>query len=527
MNADFTIINARIWTGDPARPRARSMRIERGRIVAIGDDDAIAQSYPTGGLIDARGATVTPGLIDSHLHLLTGGEFLSWLDLSSVRSRDEFEQRMGERHAVLGANEWLIAFGWASENFAERTAAREPDKSWLRAAGDRPVVCYRMDLHAALVNEAVLARCDLSREPGGGRIVRDERGEPTGLMVEAAAWELINPLIPKPEPSAAMEHLRQAQQHMHSLGVTAVGSMEYRKQLEQVYLPLRDELTLRCAITVLDRDWPLDIAYAKPRNRNAWEFEGNDQLCVIGYKAFIDGTLGSRTARMIEDYADDPDNRGLLVELAKDGHLCEWARLVADAGMSPSMHAIGDEAVRIALDAIQGLDGQCQPRIEHAQTIHPDDLPRFRNVIASMQPLHKADDGRYAALRLGEHRMNRFFPFRRLLNAGAILAFGSDWPVVSADPLRGIRAAVTGLTLDERPCCTDQNLTVDEAFRAYTADAARCLQLEHAGVLRPGGYGDCAIFERDPFTADWAAEPPRITMTIVGGTIVYDAAQST
>jgi predicted amidohydrolase YtcJ len=494
------------------------MRIEHGRVVAVGDETAAQQGG--GDVLDANRAVITPGLIDSHLHLLMGGEFLSRLDLSGVRSRSEFEQRIAERHAQLPPDDWLIAFGWASENWG----GTQPDTSWLTAAGGRPTVCYRMDLHAALVNDAVLAMCDLSREPEGGRIIRNDAGQPSGLMVEAAAWQLVNPLVPRPDHAAACIHLQLAQQHLHAFGVTAVGSMEYRKQIEEVYHPMRDDLLLRCAITLLDRDWPLDLSFTKPSDSNPWA-SCSDTLRIIGCKAFIDGTLGSRTARMLEDYADDPGNRGMLVEIAQGGHLRDWARRVAEAELSPSMHAIGDEAVRLALDAIEGIDREVRPRIEHAQTIHPDDLPRFRGVFASMQPLHKADDGRYALARLGEQRIERFFPFRRLLDAGASLAFGSDWPVVSVDPIRGMRAAITGLTLDERPCCVDQNLTIEEVLRAYTVHAAQCLQLPDAGVLRPGAFGDCVIFDRDPFTADWVRSPPRIAKTIFGGRIVYDAQQ--
>jgi len=291
--------------------------------------------------------------------------------------------------------------------------------------------------------------------------------------------------------------------------------MEYTRDVVDVFQPLRDELTLRCRITLLDRAWPMDFGGARMLPAD------DPLLAIIGYKAFIDGTLGSRTARMLADYADDPGNRGMLVELAADGHLRDWAHAVAEAGLSPSMHAIGDEAVRMALDAIEGIDPAVRPRIEHAQQIDRADIPRFAGVIASMQPLHRADDGRYAASRLGTHRLAGSFAFRSLLDAGAILAFGSDWPVVTCDPIAGIRAAVTGLTLDGEPFQVHENLTVEEAIHAYTKGAAHALQLDDAGELLPGKLGDAVIFDRDPFTADWANNPPRITTTIVGGEVVY------
>lgn len=510
MPPSLLIHNARIWTA--TGNFANAMLIRHGRVAAF---NAAAAGAKADRMIDAGGATVTPGLIDAHVHLLLAGRQLSQLDLRHARSREQFEEAIAARHAKLPAGQWFIANGWASENWGGGV----PDKTWLAAAGDRPAVAYRMDLHVALVNDAVLDMCDVTTDPPGGRIDRDHRGKPTGLMVEAAAWQLVNPLVPELDIQAKQQCLLAAQSHAHSLGITAVGSMEYARDVADVFKPLRDDLTLRCRITLLDRAWPMD-------------FTGRDilpaddpLLAIIGYKAFIDGTLGSRTARLLADYADDPSNRGMLVELAADGHLRDWAHAVANAGYSPSMHAIGDAAARLALDAIEGIDPTSRPRIEHAQQIDAADLPRFAGVIASMQPLHRADDGRYAASRLGTNRLAGSFAFRSLLSAGAILAFGSDWPVVTCDPIAGIRAAVTGLTLDGDVFQPQENLTVEEALRAYTTGAAHALQLDDAGELTPGKLGDAVIFDRDPFTADWANKPPRVATTIVGGEVVYDSAR--
>jgi len=508
------LFNGRIWTGDPARPWAASIMIRQGRIESL-DGSTLA---PSMRVVDAAGRTVAPGLIDSHLHLLRGGKSLSELDLSLVRSRREFQSRIAQRHLKLAPGQWLIASGWSQENWP---GSQMPDKSWLAGVGDRPTVCYRMDMHVAVVNDAVLQFCDLQRDPPGGTIQRDPRNnEPTGLMIEAAAWQIVNRIIPESTPADRQRYLLEAQRHAHLLGLTSVGTMEYAKDVADVFEPVRDQLTLRCRVTLLDRGWPMDFSYGR-------DFRNDDHLAVIGYKAFIDGTLGSRTARMLHDYADDPGNRGLLVELAADGHLRDWAIAVAENGLSPSMHAIGDEAVRLALDAIEGLPAKARPRIEHAQQVDRSDIPRFRSEgwgqIASMQPLHKADDCRSIRKRLSADRLQGTFAFRSLKKAGAVLAFGSDWPVVSIDPLLGIRAAVTGLTLDGEVFGADQNLTVEEALRAYTADAAFSLSMEDAGVLRPGAVGDLVMFARDPFTADWVNDPPRVEMTVAGGQVVYHA----
>lgn len=455
-------------------------------------------------VIDCRQRVIAPGLIDAHVHLLLGGQSLDRPNLCHVRSRQEFEAAIDQAHRSLPPDQWLIAAGWSQENWP---GGSMPDKSWLDAAADRPTVCYRMDMHAAVVNDVVL------------RMIKgaEHRG---GLLVESALWEKVNPLVPKPTVQERRRFLRRAQAHAHAKGLTAVGSMEYARDVHDVYEPLRDALTLSCRITLLDRDWPLDV-------RDAMQFQNDGRLAIIGFKTFIDGTLGSRTARMLQEYADDPGNRGMLMEHAASGRLVDWISLVARHGLSPSMHAIGDEAVRIALDAIDSFTEHApRARVEHAQHVDPVDLPRFHGRIASMQPLHKADDGRYLQRRLGPSRSSNAFAFRGLLDAGAVLAFGSDWPVVSCDPLLGIRAAVTGLTSDGNVASPEQNISVEESLRAYTSGAACALGLEGAGVLRVGALADLVMFDRDPLTADWTHDPPRVCLTVANGRIVYDAAHA-
>ena len=502
MTGSIEIINGRIWTADPSQPWAESVTIRDGRVEAI--------NKPCGSesVVDAGGRTITPGLIDAHVHLLEAGQSLNQLDLGTVDSRESFETAIAARHAELAPDRWLIGRGWSNENWP---GAENPDKAWLAAAGDRPTVCTRMDIHAVLVNDAVLRMCDLSAQPVGGRIVRDsDTGEPTGLMVEAAAWSLINPLIPQDDPGLKQQAVLDAQDKCLRFGVTAVRSMEYLRDLESVYLPMRDKLKVHCQVTVLDRDWPMSF----DAGRN---FPNDDNLAVLGYKAFVDGTLGSRTARMLREYDDDPGNRGIFVELAARGQLDDWARGVAAAGLAPAIHAIGDEGARVALDVIDLLDDDCRASLEHAQQLDALEIPRCGGRIVSMQPLHKADDARYVERRLGADRLSGTFAFRRLLETGAILAFGSDWPVVTCDPMEGIRAAVTGLTLDGEVFGADQNITVEQALHAYTRDAAYSIGLDDAGILRPGAFGDLVMFDRDPFEADWVDRPPTIMITVVGG----------
>ncbi len=480
-------------------------------------------------VIDAQGRVVAPGLIDSHMHLLMGGRSLGEVDLSGVHSREEFERAIADAHARLPAGQWLIGRGWSEQSWPGHAL---PDKSWLNMGnGARPCVCHRMDIHAAVVNEPVLEMIGAAKrsDPAGGRIVRDAAThEPTGLLLESAAWELVHPLIPQPDVALRRAALRIAQAHANALGLTGVGSMEFAADVEQIFGPMRYELTLRCAITLLDRATghePFDFEFGR-------RFDSDHRLSVIGCKTFIDGTLGSRTARMLNNYADGgrKEDRGMLVELAAVGRLNEWAAAVVRAGLSPSMHAIGDEAVRLALDAAAAAESAgatastgTRSRIEHAQHIDASDVPRFRDRIASMQPLHKADDGRVIEQRLGRQRSRGAFAFRSLRDAGAMLAFGSDWPVVSCDPVLGMRSAITGLTLDDQPFNVQENLTPEEALIAYTRGAARALNMRDAGMLRAGALADCVMFDIDPFTADWTRRPPRVILTIVGGEAVFDA----
>ncbi len=502
----------------PLRIRTRFWLPERGESVDEGvitiAGGRIARIEASGDAdLDWRDRVALPGFIDSHLHLSLGSEMLAQLDLSGARSRKEFEDAIAKRHRELPQDRWLLAHGWSNENWPDRMM---PNRSWLAAAGTRPVVCYRMDHHACVVNDAVLGTLDLRHDPPGGRIDRDAGGAPTGLLVEAAAWMLVNPIIPEPTIGEKRNAVRAGAALLHRQGVTSVGTMEYRRDVVDVIEPLRGPRGLRCMVTLLDRDWPLDVSLAQGIASDEW-------LRIIGFKAFIDGTLGSRTARMLDSYADDPGNRGLLVELADRGLLHAWARVVVEANLSPSMHAIGDEAARLALDAADSLPPTAPVRIEHAQTIHPDDLPRFRGRIASMQPLHKADDGRYAEARLGPGRMDRFFPFRSLLEAGALLAFGSDWPIVKPNVMAGIRTAVTGLTLDDHLVCPRQNLTPAEAIRAFTSDAARALGRDDLGRMVRGHPADLVFVDIDPLSADWVGGPPAVVGTMVGGDVVFEA----
>ena len=522
LPAHVRLEGARIWTACPDRPWAESVELRDGRVTSV--DGASGGDVPIVRLPPGR--VIVPGLIDGHLHLSLGAQTLAQVDLTGVRSRGDFEQAISDAARALGPGRWLRAFGWHEANWG----GERPTREWLRGAGGVPCVAYRMDQHACVVNDAVLAMVAGLGCPAGGEVVLDAAGTPTGLLLEQAAWQLVNPIVPEPPAEDRRTALLAAMRHCNAFGITAVGSMEYQRDLRDVHSHLRANArgacTVRVRATILDREWPVDLSWGRA-------FAGDDLLAVVGWKSFADGTLGSRTARMLAPYADDAATRGMLVEFAEHDErhgtqrLREWARSVLDAGFSPAVHAIGDAALRASLDAFEPVDQHLAARYEHCQTLDDADLPRMRGRVASMQPLHKADDARIAPARLGAARMRSFFRFRDLARAGARLSFGSDWPIVSCDPRLGIRAAVTGLDLDGRPCMPDQALSVEECLLAYTAGAADALRAPGLGRIAPGAHADLCVLAEDPFACDWARTLPGIEATVLGGRVVHGAVPRT
>jgi predicted amidohydrolase YtcJ len=482
------------------------MDISNARVQRRHDDTSSAELRFSGGWI-------LPGLIDAHLHLTLGSLSLTQLDLAGTTSHSDFMERIARRHALLPAGQWLEAFGWDESLWG----GGQPDASWLEPVGERPAVAWRCDQHVALCNRAALALLDLSRDVAGGTIARDASGRPTGLLLEQAAWQLLIPRIPTPPIEEQRSAVQMGCRHLLSLGVTAVGAMEYLQQVEEVLDPLRRNarLGVRVAVTVLDRASPLPIDRAR-------RIERCESLRVIGFKSFADGTLGAATAAMIDPY-ENAAGSGTLVEHALEGTLEAWMREVLAADYSPSVHAIGDRALAETLACAERCDPTRRVRFEHAQTVDPASHCRFAGRRVSMQPLHKFGDSPVARARLGEQRMNRVFRFRDFHAHGACLAFGSDWPIVSASPIEGMRCAITGITRDGSLQGVDQSLTPTEAIDAYTIDAARCLESwEGIGTLAHGAHADMVVLDRNPLACDWLRDPPRVLCTIVDGRIAHD-----
>ena len=523
-------LSAPIWTGDASRPRAARIELAEGRVRHVGDAPDRRR-----GDHDLRDAFCLPAFVDAHLHMVMGGLGLARLDLSQTTSRAAFESSIADAAADLDRRDphrirWLEAWGWSAERW-RHGGHGDPDRSWLAAAGDRPAIAWRMDRHACLLNDPALAIVERAH-PGlpdlpGGEVVRDGRGVPTGILVEANAWRQAIPLVPEADEATRRHAARAAAAHLVRHGIVAVGAMEYASELRDAAIPELGSIPVRIAATLLDREWPLDVGLAEAV-RAEIPMDLRDRLRVIGFKAFADGTFGLRTARMLEPYADRPDSQGMLVELALDGHLESWATGVRRAGLSPSIHAIGDGALRLAIDAFEAAERAVPngpglpPRLEHAQTVHPEDLPRLKGRMVSVQPAHRADDALVAERALGTARLDRFFPLRSMQEAGAVLAFGSDWPVVAPDPIAAIQSAVTGATVAGEVFRPDETLSITAALIAATTQAAACLGFDDAGVLAPMRRADLVVLDRDPFEANWLEAPPEIVATIAGGEIVFD-----
>jgi predicted amidohydrolase YtcJ len=515
--ADLLIVNARIWTGDPARPQADALAVGDGRFLLVGSrQDVEAGTYRRRAqVIDVAGRRVIPGLIDAHVHLVSGGQSLARLSLRDAKNRTEFLDAVRREAERLPAGDWLLGRGWSTESWPDPT---QPTAAWIDdITGDRPTLLHRMDGHCALANTAAMRRAGITDkeppDPPGGRIERDPAtGKPTGILLDAAI-ELVARLVPEPsveqQVEAALAAMREANRH----GVTTVHTMSPWSDLEplrRVHEQKRD--TLRVVVYVMEPDW---VAYVE--RIRAFPVS-DDRLWIAGFKDYIDGSMGARTAYMRKPYTDRPDTRGVLMaSMLTPDRMKSNLRAAQEAGLQPAIHAIGDEANHLLLNlyaevasrgvgatslAQQGWGTDRRPRIEHVQHLLPDDIPRFAalGVVASMQPLHKADDGRYAEAAIGATRCRTSYAFRDLLTAGATLAFGSDWPVVSINPFLGLHAAVTGRTLDGRAWMTHQNLRVEEALKAYTFGAAyACGREDRLGRITPGYLADFVILDRDPF----------------------------
>ena len=522
----LAVVNARVWTGDRARPWADAVAIVGDRIAMVGSSAEIRKTTTSATtVIDARGMMVVPGFIDAHVHFLIGGFGLSSVQLRDANTRAEFVKRIAEYSKTIPRGTWITNGDWDHEQWGGEL----PTRDWIDSVTpNNPVWINRLDGHMALANSAALraAGVDASTEEvAGGTIVRDRTGAPTGILKDNAM-----PLVGKVVPDATLEQedraLDAAMKFVASKGVTSVHNMGTWNDLavfDRAHGARRLGTRIYAAVPIATWERLADTVAARGR--------GDHWLRIGALKGFVDGSLGSHTAAMLEPFTDAPHDTGLFVNTPDE--LYRWTSGADEAGLHLIVHAIGDRAIRTQLDIYERVERENGPRdrrfrIEHAQHIAPSDIGRFAplGVIASMQPYHAIDDGRWAEKVIGHERGKGTYAFRSLLDAGATLAFGSDWFVAPPTPLEGIYAAVTRRTLDDanpRGWYPEQKVGIEEALRGYTTGSAfASFEENDKGTLTRGKLADLVMIDRDlTAVAPETIREARIMMTVVGGQIVY------
>ncbi len=533
LYADLIIINANVRTMDASSPQASAVAAYGNRIVAVGsDDDVKSLSGARTRVIDARGRVVLPGFNDAHVHFMMGGLQLSSVDLRDADSLEEFAGRIRLFVQNLERGRWVTGGNWDHERW-ENSAL--PTKELIDSfTPNTPVFVSRMDCHMALANSLALKIAGVTRDtedPPGGLIVRDEAsGEPTGVLKDAA-MEFVLRQIPQKSFDEKLEAARAASNYAASLGVTSAHDMSANEDVG-VYQTLfeRGELKTRIYAASPLPDWQR-LARTGVRKNFC-----TDALRIGCLKGFADGSLGSTTALFFEPYCDAPETCGLPGgEMFPEGAMLSRVRAADRAGLHVMIHAIGDKANDLVLSIYEQVEEENGARdrrfrIEHAQHLRAQDVARFArsSVIASVQPFHAIDDGRWAEKRIGSRRAQTTYAFRSLLDAGARLAFGTDWVVAPLNPMLTIYAAVTRRTLDgknPRGWIPEQKIMVEEAVRAYTVGSAYAEFAEDLkGTIAPGKLADMVILSRDIFKIDpEEIEQTEVLTTIMDGQVVYES----
>jgi predicted amidohydrolase YtcJ len=531
IKADLIVTNASILANAGKPERFEAMAVRGDTILALGSNKEILKYQdPATRMVDAGGRLILPGFIDSHVHFLQGGISLSSVLLKDAATREEFISRIRDFAKTLKPGEWILEGNWDHQNWGGAL----PSRSWIdEFTPDNPVFISRSDGHMALANTAALKAAGLSknvREMEGGAIERGADGELTGIFRDNA-MALVSRHIPDYTASQYDKALEAAMQYVAANGVTSVQHMGTISDIEVFQRALKaGRLITRIYATAPIPSWKQIL------EKKAELGPDNKWLKAGGAKIFADGSLGSHTAAFTEPYTDDETTSGFLMDDEKN---MQSQILTADsAGLQVVVHAIGDKANHLILNFYEETIRQHGPRdrrfrIEHAQHLLPADIPRFKElgVIASMQPWHQMDDGRWAEKSIGRFRIKTTYCFRSLLDAGAWLAFGSDWYVAPPVPVEGIYGAVTRQTLDGKNpggWVPEQKISVEEAIRAYTIDAAfASFDENRKGTLEPGKLADFIILD-----GDLTRIPPedikstKVLMTVVGGKVVYEREKS-
>jgi len=524
--------NGEFYTGIHAVKKRDSLLAFAERILFVGPKDLAQEAVPRGvdlEVIDLEGKTIVPGFIDSHLHLLSFGLGMRNVSLSSVRSIDELKRILKERAEKSGDDEWILGRGWDQDAFIER---RYPTRKDLdEAVGPKPCFLTRACGHVAVLSSRALEIAGITRlsaDPPGGVIDRDPYGEPTGVLRESAMG-LVHSKVPRPGPETLEACLKDAAQYVLSKGITSVhtndgqagfqGTMELYRKVHNAGIPLRVY-------------WDLPSGFMEDLLETSLRTGSGDDYFRIGaVKLFADGSLGGRTAALLEPYSDDPSTSGILV--ISEEELKERVYLAHASGMQVAIHAIGDRAVKVSLAAVSDAQSRLprtplRPRLVHTQILSPHLITEMKRVgvVADIQPKFISTDMRWAQERVGFQRMRSSYAWKTMLRAGVPLAGGSDCPVEPPDPLFGVYCAVTRKDMDGNPeggFSPNERVSVEDAIRIFTSGGAyAAFEEQDKGTLEPGKLSDFVVLSEDPYRV----EPDRlkdieVLMTVVGGKMAY------
>ena len=535
VKADVVLLNGKILTGEgldsgPLQ-RVSALAIQDGVVMAVGRDEEISKLRgPKTEVIDLHGAFAMPGFNDAHIHLASGGFEKLNVDLVGVKSLEEMKERIATRVKAAAPGEWIRGRGWDHTKWKDQILPTRQDLDAVTAG--HPAIFTRVDGHIAVANTAALKIGRMNKDtpdPVGGKIDRDAEGKPTGILREGAGDPVYN-AIPKPGVAQRRKAIELALAEAARFGLTSIQDNSGWDDF-LVY----EELERKGKLTVRITEWlPFDASLEVLNERRAHHNTSDPMLHTGMLKGFLDGSLGSRTAALLQPYADDPANSGLpQYDQAKLNAMTE--ERVA-AGFQVGFHAIGDRAVEMALDAFEDATRHSPAsgkkdfrfRVEHAQVTTPEQIQRFRKVgvIASMQPNHLLTDMNWAIHRLGEDRAATSYAWKSFLNAGVPLAFGTDYPVEPLIPFRGLYAAVTRHNEeDAKQYFPEEKLTIEEAIAAYSTGAAYAEVAEtKKGKLLPGYFADFVVLDRD-ITRVSAPEilETKVLRTVVGGKTVWEA----
>jgi len=529
QKADIIFVNGSVWTVNSIKPRAEAVAVLGDRILSVGSNAEIRKlSGPATRAIDLKGRLVVPGFIDNHTHFSSGGFQLQSVDLRSAKSEREFAQLI-EKRAAKFPDRWITGGDWDHDNWP---GGKLPTKELVdRLAPKTPVFVNRYDGHMALANSYVLQLAGVTKntpDPPGGTVVKDPvTGEPTGVLKDEA-MSYVYRIMPDATTEELEDAIRLALMEARRFGVTSIQDISSSADVRAYQtLKNRGELTSRfyCRLPLSQWEHLAEAGIAAPF--------GDEFVRLGSLKAYADGSLGSTTALFFDPFTSDPSTRGLPSDILLDGRLEQWSLGADKSRLQLSIHAIGDSANSRTLDIFEKAIRQNPSwdrrfRIEHAQHIHPKDFKRFADLgaIASVQPYHAIDDGRWAEKRIGHERCKTTYAFRSFLENKVKMGFGSDWTVGPLSPLLGIYAAVTRRTTDganPNGWFPEQKISVMEAIEAYTlSNAFAAFEEKEKGSIESGKLADLVVLKDNILTIDpLKIEDTQVDMTILGGQIVY------